>query len=147
MGVKENSPRSGVKVTDSLPAVRCWRGKATQDRSGSEARPGSDLGATRAPRGGLLQRAQEVQQVLLLRLVELIELVDDGIGLGGLKSVVARALVRPDGREQVAGAAVMQEEDALPEAPERRRPNLVPPRLALDDIVGEPRPHLVDEEV
>src|SRR5713226_9288333 len=134
MGVKENSPRSGVKVTDSLPAVRCWRGKATQDRSGSEARPGSDLGAIRAPRGGLLQRAQEVQQVLLLRLVELIELVDDGTGLGGLESVVAGALVRPDGHEQVAGAAVVEEEDALAEAPERRRPEFIRSRLPLDDV-------------
>src|SRR5712691_2478920 len=100
-GSQGNLTRGWAKATSSPPATRRWPGQATQDRSGPEARPGKRPGAVRAPRGGL-ERAQEVQQILLLRLVELIELVDDGIGLGGLESIVGRALVRPDGHEQIA---------------------------------------------
>ena len=55
--------------------------------------------------------------------------------------------MRPDRFEQIRRAPVVQEEDPLAEAPERRGPELVASGLALDDVVGEARPHPVDQQV
>jgi len=45
--------------------------------------------------------------------------------------------VRLDGLPQIRRAPVVQEEDALAEAPERRGPELVASGLALEDVVGQ----------
>src|SRR5437899_1219511 len=60
---------------------------------------------------------------------------------------VAAAAMGEDGLHQVIRAAIVQEEDSLAEAPERRGPELVAPRNPLDDVVGQPRPHIVDQQV
>src|SRR2546425_1132098 len=94
-----------------------------------------------------LQRAEEVQEVLLLLLAESVEVVDDGIGLGRREPQTGPALVRLDRLEQVGGAAVVEEEDALPQTPQRRRPELVRTGPPLDDVIREPRPHVVQQQV
>src|SRR5262252_9630974 len=94
-----------------------------------------------------LERAQEVEQVLLLRGVELRVVVDDLIGLGGLIDPVGPALVGEDRGHQVRGTAVVQEEDSLPHSPQGRCPELVSSRRGLRNVVGEPRPHRVKSEV
>jgi hypothetical protein len=49
--------------------------------------------------------------------------------------------------KQVARAAVMQEKQALPDAPQRDGSELVRPGGALDDVVGEPGTHMVHQQV
>src|SRR4029453_4799152 len=55
--------------------------------------------------------------------------------------------MRADGPQQVGGAAVVQEEDALAETPQRGGPELVPAGVALQDVVGEPGAHRVERYV
>src|SRR5207249_8102121 len=57
------------------------------------------------------------------------------------------ALVFLDRFQQVAGASIVKEEDALPQAPQRRGPELVALCLSLEDLVGQPRPHVVEQEI
>src|SRR5262245_5957559 len=78
-----------------------------------------------APSSPVLQRAQEVQDILLRRCVGLVEGLDDGVRLGRAELLVARAAMRSDRFQQVGCAAVMQEEDPLAESPQRRGPELV----------------------
>src|SRR5712691_7510155 len=73
-GSQGNLTPKWVKATASPPARRRLALEGPSRRSGPDARPEKRPGAVRRLRGGL-QRAQEVQEVLLLRLVELIELV------------------------------------------------------------------------
>src|SRR5439155_5796525 len=54
---------------------------------------------------------------------------------------------RPASRPQTRRAPVLQEEDALAETPERRGSELVASGLALEDVVGQARPHIVDQQV
>ena len=58
-----------------------------------------------------LQRAQEVQNFLLLRGTEAIEIV---LHRGGFAAIAGVGL---DGRVQVGGAAIVQQKDPLPQAP------------------------------
>jgi hypothetical protein len=60
-----------------------------------------------------LQRAQEVQQVLLILFGKLLVVVDDGIGFGIGIAIVSVARVAENCLDEVRGAAVMQEEDSL----------------------------------
>src|SRR5262245_17112208 len=78
------------------------------------------------------QRAQEVQQVLLGPLAQVAEVVDHTVRLR------AEALVLTDRDHQVVGAAVVQEENPLPEAPQRRGAEFPRARLALADAVRKP---------
>ena len=55
--------------------------------------------------------------------------------------------MRLDRREQIIGAAVMQEEHALSDPPQRRGAELVRAGRTLTDAVGQPRAHVVDEQV
>ena len=48
---------------------------------------------------------------------------------------------------QIRRSAVMKEEDALSEPPERRCTKLSGSRLALTDSIGEPMPHVVERKV
>jgi hypothetical protein len=70
-----------------------------------------------------------------------IEIVDDRIGFG------VRAGMRKDRLEQVAGAAVMQEEDALADPPQGSGTKLLPIGVALRDAIRQSKPHIVDSKV
>ena len=52
-----------------------------------------------------------------------------------------------NGLHQVGGAAVMQEEDALAQSPQRCRAELIASRHTLADVVGEVRPHVMEQQV
>src|SRR5215831_7345609 len=77
-----------------------------------------------------LQRAQEVEDVLLLVLGEAVEVADHSVRLARGALRAAAALVLGDRIQQVRAAAVVQEEHALPQAPQRRGAELAPVRLA-----------------
>ena len=61
--------------------------------------------------------------------------------------LAASALVRPDGFHQVGRASIVEEEDALPDAPKRSRPELVRAGGALRNAVGEAFAHVVNQQV
>jgi len=72
------------------------------------------------------ERSQKVQDRLLVSWRERIEPLDHAVGFGrsiarrafvGIVAVSSRRVMRVDGLQQVIGAPVMQEEDALPDAP------------------------------
>ena len=67
--------------------------------------------------------------------------------LDNLICFAARALVISDGLYQVGRPSVMEEEDALSDAPEGGGSELVGTRSALRDPVGEAFAHVVDEKV
>src|SRR5207249_10594679 len=70
-----------------------------------------------------------------------VEALDDPVCLA------AAALVGPDRLDQAGGSSVMEEEDALPDAPERSGPELIGAGAALRDAVRETPAHVVDEKV
>src|SRR5215470_3270107 len=84
-----------------------------------------------------LQGAEEIEQVLLLTLAEVVEVVDDRVRLRRVVLRRAAALVLPDRFDQVLGPSVMQEEDALTQAPERGGAELGRSRLPLADAVRQ----------
>ena len=88
-----------------------------------------------------LERPQEINNLLLLPSVQLMEMFDDLICLA------ARALVISDSVYQVGRPSVMEEEDALSDAPEGSGSELVGAGAALRDAVGEVFAHMVDEKV
>jgi len=55
--------------------------------------------------------------------------------------------VRFDCGQQVLSAAVVQEKDTLPEAPERRGAELVSACTALPDVVSQPCSHMVNLDI
>src|SRR5207244_13522118 len=89
-----------------------------------------------------LQRAQEVQNVLLLAGGQL--LVEDCLHGGGFPTV---ALMRLDSTEQVAATTVVEEEDALAQAQQGGCAELVAAGAALGDVVCQYRTHVVDIDV
>ena len=88
-----------------------------------------------------LERTQEIDDFLLLLSSQLIEMFDDLICLA------AKALVIPDGFQQVGRPSIMEKEDALSDAPERSGSELVGAGTTLRDAVGEAFAHVVDEKV
>ena len=71
-------------------------------------------------------------------------------GGGGVERGVrfrAGAAVGIDGRDQVVGAAIVQEEDALSQSPQRRRAELVSACSALRNVVRQPCAHVVDLKI
>src|SRR5579864_158299 len=118
---------------------------------------------------GGLQTSEEVQKILLLRTGQRVVAVNDRVGfgvadiaryfgfvdaIGGkhieqfrvgnlLAVLVGGEEVSLDRLYQVAGASVMQEEEALTQAPERRRAKLVDAGPALVNTVGKARTHVV----
>ena len=89
-----------------------------------------------------LQRAQEVQNVLLLAGGQL--LVEDCLHGGGFPTV---ALMRLDSAEQVAATTVVEEEDALAQAPQGGCAELVATGAALGNVVRQCCPHVMDFNV
>ena len=53
----------------------------------------------------------------------------------------------PDGLQEVVGATIVQKEDALAQSPQGRRTKLVRAGIALNDVISQYRPHVVDEEI
>src|SRR4051794_20330892 len=106
-----------------------FRNRAADDRS-SAAR---DANAS--------ETSEEIQNVLLLRGAEEVVVVLDRVRLG------AGAVVREDGRVQVLRAAVVQEEDALAKAPQRRGAELIAAGAALRDVVLQAGAHVMDLEI
>ncbi len=88
-----------------------------------------------------LERTQEIDDFLLLLSSQLIEMFDDLICLA------ATALVISDGVHEVGRSSVMEEEDALSDAPERSCAELVGAGTTLRDAVGEAFAHVVDDKV
>ena len=50
----------------------------------------------------------------------------------------------PNGREKIAGAAIVQEEDPLPHSPQRCASELISASAALRDVVRQARAHVMD---
>jgi hypothetical protein len=78
---------------------------------------------------------------LLLLRAQPIEMLDDSVCLA------AAALMSSDGFHQVGRPSIMQEENALSDAPEWRSAKLVGASATLRDAVGEPYAHVVDEQI
>ena len=88
-----------------------------------------------------LKRPQEINDVLLLPSSQPIETFDDLICLAAI------ALVISNDFHQVGRPSIMEEEDALSDAPERSGSELVGAGTTLRDSVGEAFAHVVDEKV
>jgi len=97
-----------------------------------------------------LQRAEEVQDILLLRRAERVEIVDYPVGLRatfrGVEAIVISIWdfaitvgMRLDGLQYIGGASVMQEKQALAEAPQWRSTELIRTRSSLVDTVRQTR--------
>src|SRR5581483_11186950 len=82
----------------------------------------------------VLERSEKVQQVLLLLLAEPVVGRDHPVRLRGPESTVTRAGVGLDRLDQVPGAPVVEEEEALAEPPQRRGAELVGTGLHLGDV-------------
>src|SRR5271167_1704780 len=96
-----------------------------------------------APVAWRLQRAQEVQQVLLVGGGEMVVVVDYPVSFRLRILVVALAGVRVDRLYQVGSAAVVHEKDSLPQSPKRRGAEFVAVGDPLTDVVGQVRTHVV----
>src|SRR5437867_11899023 len=143
-----SSRSSGRCPAARPPGLASSTSRASSYGAGWRSRDGPGRAARRAPVDSRrLQRAQEVQQMMLVAVAETLELEDHRVRLRRPELAVAAAAMGEDGLHQVSRAAVVQEEDPLAEPPEGRGPELVAPRNPLDDVVGQPRSHIVDEQV
>src|SRR5580704_7104389 len=88
-----------------------------------------------------LQRAQEIQNLLLLAVAEVAEVLLDGSGFA------AMARVRRDSSVQIRSATVVQEEDPLSQSPQGRRAELVAARAALRHVVRQARAHVMNLDI
>ena len=91
--------------------------------------------------GFSLERPQEINDFLLLLSSQPNETFDDLICLAAI------ALVISDGFYQLGRPSIMEEEDALSDAPERSGSELVGAGATLRDSVGETFAHAMDEKV
>src|SRR5205823_1660672 len=105
------------------------------------------LGPAGPVAGGALQRTQEVENALLLAVRDPDEVLDARVRLRGVAAEEAAAAMRPDRLAQVRGAPVVQEEQPLSQSPQGSGAKLPPARLSLGDPVGQPRAHVVDQQV
>ena len=88
-----------------------------------------------------LERPQEIDDFLLLLSSQPIEMFDDLICLA------AAALVISDGFHQVGRPSIMEEKDALSDAPERSGAELVGAGATLRDAVRKTFAHVVNQNV
>src|SRR5215469_18383259 len=89
----------------------------------------------------LLKRAQEVDQILLIRAAQARKVLDDLIRLTSLAGVIHDRL------DDVAGPAVMQKEHALSHTPQRRGAKFVRTRRALCDSIRKSRAHVMYHQI
>src|SRR5262245_8892940 len=107
--------------------------------SPKDARKNPRRSVRRGPTGLTLQRAQEVEDVLLASLAEIVEVGDDAVRLG------AGARVLANGALEVRGPAVVQEEDPLSQAPQRSAAELPRAGFALAHAVRQSVAHVVHQ--
>src|SRR5579859_1847751 len=88
-----------------------------------------------------LQRTQEIQNILLLAGAQVVKVVFHG------GSFAAVAVVGFNRGQKARAAAIVQEEHTLSQSPQRRRPELVSTRVALRDVVGQHRAHVVELQI
>ena len=92
-----------------------------------------------------LERAQEIEQILLLLVVQSLKEADHAIGLR------TGTGMRLYGCEQATirgrGAAIVKKEDALSQTPQRRGAEFIRASSALGHIISETRTHVVDQEI
>src|SRR5579859_1409617 len=88
-----------------------------------------------------LQRTQEIQNILLLAGAQVVEVVFYS------GSFATAAVVGVNRAQQVAAAAIVQEEHPLSQSPQRRRPELVSARTALRDVIGQHSAHVVELQI
>src|SRR5437879_8569987 len=85
------------------------------------------------------QRAQKVEYVLLGGCRTLLEFRHHGVCFG----TVAR--VSLDSVEQIPGTSVVQEKDTLAQSPQRGRPKFLRAGGALNDVIGQPSSHVMQQ--
>jgi hypothetical protein len=78
--------------------------------------------------------------------MKFVEVVDHAIRLGSIAEPIPTAVLL-DCLHEVRRSAVVQEEHSLAEAPQWRAPELGRARQALADAVGQPRAHVVDQQI
>src|SRR6266851_3299927 len=93
------------------------------------------------------QAPQEVQEVLFFSLPERVVSRNHGVGFRWRELGLARTRVGLDRLDEVTGSAIVEEKDPLPEPPEGCRPELIWARRALDNVVGQPRSHSMQEQI
>src|SRR5260221_8513985 len=93
----------------------------------------------RVERAGGLERAQEIDQVLLILRPQSEEILDDLIRLAAFTGMEA------DCPDQVAGPPVVQEEYALTYTPQWCRTEFVRSRRTLSNPVRQSRAHMMHE--
>jgi hypothetical protein len=76
------------------------------------------------------ERPQEIDDFLLLLRSQPVEMFDDPICLAATAPMIL------DGLHQVGGPSIVEEEDALPDAPERSGSELVGTGATLCDAIG-----------
>ena len=89
--------------------------------------------------GFSLERPQEINEFLLLLSSQPIEMFDD------LVCLAAKTLVISDSLHQVGRPSIVEEEDALSDAPQRSSSELVRAGATLRDAVGESFAHVMDD--
>src|SRR5580765_2078786 len=93
------------------------------------------------------QATKEIQHMLLVDFSEPEELSDDLIRFRRWIDSVATACMGLNGFEQILRAAIVQEEDSLPKAPQGCRTELVSTGAALAHIIGQARSHVMEHEI
>ena len=117
----------------------------------------SILATSERCRNLFLQRAQEIQNRLLIARAQIEKILDYLVRLRGeaeqsrdngawLGANEKTSMVQ-DCLEQIAGPAIVQEEQSLAEAPQRRSAELIAPRATLRHIVSQADAHVVDFDV
>src|SRR2546429_4442976 len=94
----------------------------------------------------VLQRTQEIQDVLFLGLWQGIEHLDDRVCFGGVTIGGATALMRLNRLEQVRCAAVMEKKNPLAHPPQWSGAKLSRARLPLRDPIGQACTHDMEQE-
>src|SRR5260370_7420440 len=98
-----------------------------------------DCPSARLPRTSGLQRAQEINQVLLIPGAQIEEIVHHAIRLAALTGM------EPDPLNQVPAPSLVQKESALTDTPQRCRTEFVQSRRALGNPVRQSRAHMMHE--
>ena len=93
------------------------------------------------------QGTKEVQQMLLIDFIEPIEVTNHLIRFRRQIAHASAASMVLNRFDQILRAAVVQEKDSLPEAPQGRRAELVSTGVALAHIVGKARPHVMECQI
>src|SRR5882762_1206827 len=135
------SHSKGASTSPTMPRTRCaWLHCAITD---------SDRAiATLYSRSRPLQRAQEIEDVLLLALPqEEVEVLDDLVRFRRVIVEQSPTLMSIDRFQQVGRPSVVQEKNPLSQAPQRRGPELPGSGLPLSDPIGQPRAHVMKQQI